>query len=694
MLATASSSTNYSFVMLNRFYRTVYRVYCKVDHCTIFSIQLDYNGIEVFNVIVLQVSGITKSFSGIDILKNIQLEVHQRDRVALVGRNGAGKSTLLKIIAGEDKADSGDLIVPKDIRIGYLEQHSGIDSTKTVWDEMMTVFESLHNMEKRLRQLEAAMADEQIYSNAVEFERITKEYDTLQLEFKDAGGYQYESDTRSVLHGMRFYPEDFNQEVNLLSGGQKTRLALAKMLLSKPDLLILDEPTNHLDIETLGWLEKYLIGYEGAILIVSHDRYFLDQIVTTVYEVARMIVTKYVGNYSNYVDEKAKNYERDKKMFEREMTEKARLEDFVQRNIARASTSKMAQSRRKFLQRKDWMASPDGDEKSASFSFDINRQSGNDVLSIRDLAIGYPPTIVSENLSFNIYKGDRVAIVGPNGVGKSTLLKTIVKKQPALTGEIRYGTNVELGYYDQEQATLLGNSTVLEELWSEWPSMNEKDIRSILGRFLFSGDDVSKPVTSLSGGEKARLSLAKLMLEKPNTLILDEPTNHLDLDSKVVLENALDDFPGTIIFVSHDRYFINRIATKVIDIHSDKATEYLGDYSYFVEKKLELEEISAENATALKAIHSTQEATTESIDREIKRQERRITRAIDELEKEMAQLDKEIASTQQQLSIPEFADDHIKLMEIQAAIDAVQIVHDEKAEEWLALQEELENLLA
>lgn len=643
-------------------------------------------------MIVLQVSGVTKSFSGIDILQNIQLEVHERDRVALVGRNGAGKSTLLKIIAGEDKADSGDLIIPKGIQIGYLEQHSGIDSTKTIWDEMMTVFTSLHDMENRLRRLEGAMADEAVYSNAIEFKRVTHEYDMLQQEFKDAGGYQYESDTRSVLHGMRFYEEDFEQEVHSLSGGQKTRLALAKMLLSKPDLLILDEPTNHLDIETLGWLEKYLIGYEGAILIVSHDRYFLDEIVTTVYEISRKKAHKYVGNYSHYVDEKAKNYERDKKMYEREMSEKARLEDFVQRNIARASTSKMAQSRRKFLERKDWMDSPDGDEKSASFSFEVNRHSGNDVLSIKELAIGYSSTVVSENLSFNIYKGDRVAIIGPNGVGKSTLLKTIVKKNKALNGDIRYGTNVEFGYYDQEQATLLGNSTVLEELWSEWPAMNEKDIRTILGRFLFSGDDVTKPVASLSGGEKARLSLAKLMLEKPNMLILDEPTNHLDLDSKVVLENALDDFPGTIIFVSHDRYFINRIATKVIDIEATGATEYLGDYTYFVEKKLEQEEILAEKEALLKKKQPKVVEHTENVDRELKRQERRLTRAIASLEQELEALDQQITDTQHQLSLPEFAEDHVKLMDIQEIIDDFQEQHDSKSEEWLILQEQLENL--
>lgn len=642
-------------------------------------------------LIVLQVNGLTKSFSGTDILENVKLEVQHRDRVALVGRNGAGKSTLLKIIAGEMTPDSGDLIVPKDIRIGYLEQHSGIDSLLTVWEEMMTVFEPLHIIEKRLRSLEGQMADPSVYDSPADYERVMKEYDVLQVEFKDSGGYQYESDTRSVLHGMRFYPEDYGKNVTLLSGGQKTRLALAKMLLSKPDLLILDEPTNHLDIETLGWLEKYLVSYEGAILIVSHDRYFLDEIVTIVYEVSRKKVVKYTGNYSAYLDEKAKNYERDQKLYVKEMGEKAKLEDFVQRNIARASTSKMAKSRRKTLEKTDWMGSPDGDEKSANFTFSIDRPSGNDVLALEDVAVGYDGVAVSSGIGMRVYKQDRIALIGPNGVGKSTLLKTVVKAQEPLAGKIRYGTNVQFGYYDQEQATLIGTGTVLQELWDDWPMMNEKDVRSVLGRFLFTGEDVEKSVTSLSGGEKARLSLAKLMLQKSNTLVLDEPTNHLDLDSKEILENALDDFPGTLIFVSHDRYFINRIATKVIDISETGATEYLGDYDYFVEKKLEQEELLAEsNATKTTATPLVDKRNDD--DKELKRQERRLTRAIDEIELQISTLEDEITALHDELSIPEFADNHVKLMELQAQIDALQAEHDSKSENWLILQEELESL--
>ncbi|WOV87073.1 ABC-F family ATP-binding cassette domain-containing protein [Sporosarcina oncorhynchi] len=641
-------------------------------------------------MIVLQVNNVTKSFSGTEIIENVKLEVQHRDRVALVGRNGAGKSTLLKIIAGEMSADSGDLVMPKDVRIGYLEQHAGIDSSLTVWDEMLTVFEPLQQMEGRLRKLETRMADPSVYDNAAEYERVMKEYDELQIEFKDSGGYQYESDMRSVLHGMRFYPDDYSKSVNLLSGGQKTRLALAKMLLSKPDLLILDEPTNHLDIETLGWLEKYLVSYEGAILIVSHDRYFLDQIVTIVYEVARRKVMKYVGNYSAYLDEKAKNYERDKKLYEQETSERAKLEDFVQRNIARASTSKMAKSRRKQIERTEWMESPDGDEKSANFSFSIDRPSGNDVLTLDNIAVGYGGQAVSENIKMHAYKGDRIAIIGPNGIGKSTLLKTIVKMQEPIAGTIRYGTNVQFGYYDQNQATIIGNGTVLSELWDEWPLLNEKDVRTVLGRFLFTGEDVDKPVNSLSGGEKARLSLAKLMLQKSNTLILDEPTNHLDLDSKEVLENALDDFPGTILFVSHDRYFINRIASKVVDINPHGITEYLGDYDYFIEKKTEAEELKAEQLAGQPKTVVHHQRNEDNKD--LQRQERRLTRAIAKIEETLSDMDDRIANLEDELLNPDFADDHVKLMDLQAQIDALQAQHDSQSEEWLALQEELEKL--
>ena len=645
-------------------------------------------------MIVLQVNQLYKSFITDEILSGVKLEVQHRDRVALVGRNGAGKSTLLKIIAGQMSYDSGEIIIPKDVRIGYLEQHAGINSDLSIWDEMMTIFDKLRIQEQKLRLLEQQMADPNIYEDNEQYARIMAEYDQLQHDFKDAGGYQYEADTRSVLHGMQFFPEDYEKPIKSLSGGQRTRLALAKLLLSKPDLLILDEPTNHLDIETLSWLEGYLKGYEGAILIVSHDRYFLDQVVSIVYEVSRTKVSKYVGNYSAYLDEKAKNYERDLKLYERQMDEKAKLETFIQKNLARASTTKMAQSRRKVLEKTTWMDSPDSDEKSANFGFSIERQSGNDVLSIDDLAIGYPNKEISKNINMRIFREDRIALVGPNGVGKSTLLKTVVKDLAALNGEIRYGTNVQIGYYDQEQAKLSSNKPVLNELWDEWPLMNEKDIRSILGRFLFSGDDVSKTVNSLSGGEKARLALAKLMMQKSNLLVLDEPTNHLDLDSKEILENALIDYPGTLLFVSHDRYFINRIATKVIELSGTGSFEYLGDYDYFVEKKQELEELAAMKAAAAeaKSVEVVQAKSTSMIDKDAKKRERQIRRAIEELEKNMASFDETISILEQQLCDPDIFSNHEKTLAIQSELTNAKEQHEALEIEWLELNEELDQL--
>lgn len=645
-------------------------------------------------MIVLQVNQLTKSFLADEILSGVKLEVQHRDRVALVGRNGAGKSTLLKIIAGQMSYDSGDIIIPKDIQIGYLEQHAGLNSTLTIWNEMMTIFESLLAQEQLLRSLEQQMADPTVYENPTMYAKVMSEYDQLQHTFKDAGGYQYESDIRSVLHGMQFYSEDYDKPISSLSGGQRTRLALAKLLLSKPDLLILDEPTNHLDIETLSWLESYLKGYEGAILIVSHDRYFLDQVVSIVYEVSRHRVTKYPGNYSAYLDEKAKNYERDVKLYERQQDEKAKLEDFIQKNIARASTTKMAQSRRKMLERTEWMESPDGDEKSASFGFTIERQSGNDVLSVDELTIGYNDRTISSGINLRTFREDRIALVGPNGVGKSTLLKTIVKDLSPLGGSIRYGTNVQIGYYDQEQAKLSSNKSVLKEIWDEWPLMNEKDIRTVLGRFLFSGEDVDKAVSSLSGGEKARLALAKLMMQKANFLILDEPTNHLDLDSKEVLENALIDYPGTLLFVSHDRYFINRIATKVVELSGTGSFEYLGDYDYYVEKKQELLELAQMKAASQPQIQQDlpDKTSTSKIDKEAKKRERQIRRTIEDLESKMQETSAIVARLEEALCDSAIFTDHEKISMLQAELATAKEQHDLLELEWLELNEELENI--
>lgn len=643
---------------------------------------------EVKTLILLQVNGLSKLYGAETILANIKLEVQTRDRIALVGRNGAGKSTLLKIIAGELSHDGGEIIKPKDVSIGYLAQNTGLETALTIWDEMLTVFSHLQQMEKKLRRLEHEMGQEENFSNTATYERLLADYDQLQLDYKDQGGYQYEADIRSILSGLGFPVETHQTTISTLSGGQKTRLALGKLLLTKPDLLILDEPTNHLDIDTLTWLEQYLQGYPGAILIVSHDRYFLDKLVTQVYEISNKESRRYVGNYSKYLDSKAALYEQEMKRYEKQQEEIAKLEDFVQKNIARASTTKRAQSRQKQLDRMELLTRPLGDSKSASFHFDIEKQSGNDVLQVKDVSIGYDKEPIIEHVNMRLTRGDSVALVGPNGIGKSTLLKSIVNKLNTLRGEVSFGSNVSIGYYDQEQANLTSSKRVLNELWDDYPLQPEKEIRTILGNFLFTGDDVLKPVSSLSGGQKARLALAKLMMQKSNLLILDEPTNHLDLNSKEILENALIDYPGTLLFVSHDRYFINRVTTTVVELSIAGAQEYLGDYDYYIEKKNEMIERAEfekqeEDAPVQKTI--AQEKLNYLEEKERKKQERQRARKIEEIEQNILTLEEEIAKLEEELCLPEVYADYERASEITTAKQTKQ----DELEKFMAEWEEL-----
>ncbi|HDR8174580.1 TPA: ABC-F type ribosomal protection protein [Bacillus thuringiensis] len=646
---------------------------------------------EVKTLILLQVNALSKLYGAETILANIKLEVQTKDRIALVGRNGAGKSTLLKIIAGELSHDGGEIIKPKDVSIGYLAQNTGLETSLTIWDEMLTVFTHLQQMETKLRRLEQEMGKEENFSNEAIYERLLADYDQLQLDYKDQGGYQYEADIRSILSGLGFPVETHQTTISTLSGGQKTRLALGKLLLTKPDLLILDEPTNHLDIETLTWLEQYLQGYPGAILIVSHDRYFLDKLVTQVYEISNKESRRFVGNYSKYLDLKSALYEQEMKRYEKQQDEIAKLEDFVQKNIARASTTKRAQSRRKQLDRMELLTRPLGDSKSASFHFDIEKQSGNDVLQVKDATIGYDEDPIIEHVTMRLTRGDSVALVGPNGIGKSTLLKSLVNKLPLLNGDVSFGSNVSVGYYDQEQANLTSSKRVLNELWDEYPLQPEKEIRTILGNFLFTGDDVLKPVSSLSGGQKARLALAKLMMQKSNLLILDEPTNHLDLNSKEILENALIDYPGTLLFVSHDRYFINRVTTTVIELSTEGAQEYLGDYDYYVEKKNEMIERAAfeqqeqqENQAPVQKTVA-QEKLNYLEEKERKQLERQRTRKIEELEQNIIEFEEEIATLEDQLCLPEIYADYEKASEITTKKQTLQ----EQLEACMAEWEEL-----
>ncbi|WP_088839169.1 ABC-F family ATP-binding cassette domain-containing protein [Listeria sp. ILCC792] len=653
-------------------------------------------------MILLQVQQIAKYFGAETILENIKLEIKTNDRIALVGRNGAGKSTLLKIIAGQTSYDAGQISKPKNVRIGYLAQNTGLESSKTIWNEMLTVFEDLRNMERELREMELKMADSGIYADAETARQALDSYDELQHLFKERGGYTYEAEIRSVLHGLHFFEEDYEKLVAALSGGQKTRLALAKLLLSKQDLLILDEPTNHLDIATLSWLEGYLQNYAGALLIVSHDRYFLDRVVNQVYEISRTKITHYVGNYSRFLVLKQEQLEKDWKEFEKQQTEIAKLEDFVARNIVRASTTKRAQSRRKKLEKMDRLDRPAGNEKAAHFGFQFDRTPGNDILFVEDVAIGYSKDkLVAQNVRFEMKRGDSIALVGPNGIGKSTLLKSLIREIPVLKGDFRFGAGVKIGYYDQEQAKLSSKKTILQELWDEYPELDEKAVRTTLGNFLFSEDDVLKIVDTLSGGEKARLALSKLTLLGANVLILDEPTNHLDIESKEVLEAALIDFEGTILFVSHDRYFINRIAQDIIELSPTGATRYLGDYDYYQEKiaenreiaRLEMEEKLRKGEMPAQAENPSNKAAYQQ-SKEAQKLLRQKTRKLAEIEGKMEECDAKIASLEHELTLPTVFNDHEKSYAITEELDAIKQVAEALMADWEIVSEEIEELNA
>lgn len=642
-------------------------------------------------MILLQAEHIEKTYGIETILQDISLQIQTGERVGLVGVNGAGKSTLMKILAGDLSYDSGTIRIPKEVSLGYLAQNGGLESERSIWDEMLSVFTHLQQEEKELRELEAKMGDPAVIADDKRYQQILENYSHRSEAFKEKGGYSYEGSIRGVLHGLRFADMDYQTPIRTLSGGQKTRLALAKLLLQSPTILLLDEPTNYLDIETLTWLETYLQNYQGAILVVSHDRYFLDKLVTIVYEIERTRATRYVGNYSRFLDQKAARLEQELKRFDKQQEEIAKLEDFIARNIARATTTKRAQSRRKTLEKIDRLDKPMMHNKSVHFSFEVSKMSGNIVMKAANVAIGYPDAVLSRGLTFEIEREERVALVGPNGIGKSTLLKTIVGQLNALKGDVQFGSNVTIGYYDQEHRNLNLNNTVLGEIWDEYPQMLEKDVRTLLGNFLFSGDDVQKRVSDLSGGERARVSLAKLMLKQANFLIFDEPTNHLDIYSKEVLENALYDYPGTILFVSHDRYFLNKIASRVLELSPDGVANYLGNYDYYVEKKQELAELAAELAaqpTKKQGTTAQPEKTSYELDKEAKRRERQRMRRLEEIEATIQKREADIVKWEEELCLPEIYSDHVQAKERNDQIQKAREELEQLYDEWSSLSEE------
>lgn len=638
-------------------------------------------------MIILQGNKIERSFSGDVLFDNINIQVDEKDRIALVGRNGAGKSTLLKILVGEEAPTSGEINTKRDLSLSYLAQDSRFESENTIFDEMLHVFDDVRSMESRLRKMEMQMAE--LTGDA--FDKLMSDYDRLSEEFRVKGGFTYEAEIKAILNGFKFDESMWQMKISELSGGQNTRLALAKMLLEKPELLVLDEPTNHLDIETIAWLENYLVNYQGALIIVSHDRYFLDKVATVTLDLTKHSLDRYVGNYSKFVDLKAEKLALEAKNYEKQAKEIAKLEDFVQRNLVRASTTKRAQARRKQLEKMERLDKPSAGQKSANMTFHADKVSGNVVLTVADAAIGYDDQILSEPINIDVKKFDAIAIVGPNGIGKSTLIKSIVGQIPFIKGTSTYGANVEVGYYDQTQSNLTHTNTVLDELWNDFSTTPEVEIRNRLGAFLFSGDDVKKSVSMLSGGERARLLLAKLSMQNNNFLILDEPTNHLDIDSKEVLEDALIDFDGTLLFVSHDRYFINRVATKVLEISEEGSTLYLGDYDYYLEKKAELEELAR-----LKA-EEAQEKTTVVVEKAPandyqaqkanQKELRKLTRRITEIENQL----EEIEAREEELNQAMLATNEAsELIDLQKELDELTEQQENLMLEWEELSEKVE----
>ncbi|HHH8440725.1 TPA: ABC-F family ATP-binding cassette domain-containing protein [Streptococcus pyogenes] len=635
-------------------------------------------------MIILQGNKLERSFSGDVLFQNISLQVDERDRIALVGPNGAGKSTLLKLLVGEETPTSGEVNTKKDLTLSYLAQNSRFESDQTIYEEMLKVFEALRQDEKRLRQMEMDMAT---VSGQV-LTRLMTDYDLLTEHFREQGGFTYESDIKAILNGFKFDESMWQMTIAELSGGQNTRLALAKMLLEKPELLVLDEPTNHLDIETIAWLENYLANYQGALIIVSHDRYFLDKVATVTLDLTPNGLDRYSGNYSRFMALKAEKLVAEEKQFDKQQKEIAKLEDFVQKNIVRASTTKRAQARRKQLEKIERLDKPTGGRKSAHMTFHAEKPSGNVVLRVEEAAIGYGDQVLSEPINVDINKLDAIAVVGPNGIGKSTLIKSIIGQLPLLKGQLKYGANVETGYYDQTQSHLTSSNTVLEELWQDFSTTPEVDIRNRLGAFLFSGDDVKKSVAMLSGGEKARLLLAKLSMENNNFLVLDEPTNHLDIDSKEVLENALIDFDGTLLFVSHDRYFINRLATKVLEITENGSTLYLGDYDYYLEKKAELEELA--RLAAGETVEETKEAsaTDYQLQKANQKERRRLTRRYEEIEARLETIEERIGAIQEDMHA---SNDTAQLIAWQKEWDQLDQEQEALMEEWETIAEQIES---
>ena len=633
---------------------------------------------------ILSCQGISKSFGEKVILEDASFHIEEREKAALIGNNGAGKTTLLRIIMEEIHADAGQVVLAKDKRIGYLAQYQDVQGHLSVYEELLSTKQYIIDMEERLRAMEVQMKN----ASGEELDRLMNSYTRLTHEFELENGYAYKSELMGVLNGLGFTEEDFTKQVATLSSGQKTRVALGKLLISKPDILLLDEPTNHLDMESIAWLETYLLNYPGAVFIVSHDRYFLDKVVTKVIEIDAGQVRMYAGNYSAYAEKKAQLRDAQYKAYLNQQREIKHQEAVIVKlkSFNREKSIKRAESREKMLNKIQRIDKPIEVQSQMRLSLEPRVVSGNDVLTVEDLAKSFPQQKLFSNISFQIKRGERVALIGNNGTGKTTMLKILNGLLDADAGSFSLGAKVQIGYYDQEHHVLHAEKTIFEEISDTYPTLTETQIRNMLAAFLFTGDDVFKVISSLSGGERGRVSLAKLMLSEANFLILDEPTNHLDIASKEILEEALNSYTGTVLYVSHDRYFINQTATRILDLTNQSVVNYIGDYDYYLEKKEELTEKYA--PTAQEATEEVNEETpsegklTWQQQKEEQARKRKQENELKKVEKRIEELetrDKEIDDT---LVLPDVCTNVGRCAELSREKDKIQAELEELYEKW------------
>ena len=639
-------------------------------------------------MIIAQGHDLEKQFGANTLFKNVNFSIDANARIGLIGPNGVGKTTLLKIMTGEEEATHGEFTINKNIAVGYIAQENALGESKTIWEEMLSVFAPLINMSQKIADLQKKMAASP--QNA----ELLKQYDQLQFDFEQQGGYTYQADIKSILNGFNFPEATWSKKIGSLSGGEKTRLAFVKLLLRKPPLLLLDEPTNYLDLDTLDWLENYLKSYTGAILVVSHDQYFLDNLATQIFELQFGKLTVFKGNYSAYVAERQLRNRQQEEAYEKQQEKIKKDEEFIQKNIVRAKTTKRAQSRRKQLEKMDRITPPKHKNK-VRINFTSERPSGKEVLILRNLTIGYPGKTMVHDISLQINKGDRVAVIGQNGIGKSTLLKTIMKKLKPQNGAIKYGAALDVGYYDQELQLLDPTKTVIDTVWDRHKTMPERDVRSILASFLFTAKDIDKTVGQLSGGQKARLTLTVLSLEHNNFLLMDEPTNHLDLEAKEVLEKALQDFDGTLLFVSHDRYFINQLANKIVEIKNGNAQVYEGDYNYYLNEKTKQNAVSASTSANEDTTVIDPEKNKNKLSYQEQKlrdsQKRKLQRAVENSENKIEELEKEQKDIQNQMADPEIATNFDKLSPLQEQLTEAQKQLAEANDAWEKALTELDS---